>query len=269
MPSIGKCYNNGNEFLIIELSEIENDLLIKAASICNYDMLFSKIFFMTQIGTYNINLSDILKAQMVNYCFNNRFEIYDPHSKKSYRDLLLRPIKQEDFKREMDSFIDKMNFILNAIGCVCKDCEPDKYGISPKIETKHEEQLNYNSFLKNNSIYRHHVILRPEIDLYNSKNRSQRSGDWLIYQRKNNNIRFLFLWQHPDHMALSLAKYNAVDTFDPHQYMLTKRKKINEVSKNIKNKTGKDLNKLSLNLHHDFITKLAREILNKNYNEIL
>lgn len=268
-PVLNKInHKKGDEFSVIKLDMNEIALLEKAASICNYDMIFSKIFSIKTLGDKQIYLSTYLKLQIINYYFNNRFEIFYDKLMDTNKTRLLQHLSFETYKQEVVNINTKLVYILNSIGCTAKNCDAHKYGISPIVETKHEEKLDNNTFLKNNNIFRHHVILRPEIDLHNSKNHKQRSGDWLIYQRKDDTIRFLFLWQHPDNILINVAKYNSVNKLKPHQYMQNIKRKVKEISKIVKNKSGQNVKNISCKIQHDLIAELAQEVLTEDYNEI-
>jgi hypothetical protein len=160
---------------------------------------------------YRFYTSRYLMDQVFNYVFKDTFEQLDPAHGAPDRDMLRKVINTRNEAKEICTLITtKIEAIIQAMHCVLRDCNPMHYGQDYVHDTifKHEKKLSYKN-LENPSIYKHHVALRDQ-DRNKNSNQAEKTGDWLVYVKSGNLIKFIMVCQHPDILPNSLSKINPI-----------------------------------------------------------
>jgi hypothetical protein len=167
--------------------------------------------FQTDIK-YKFYASRYMMDQVFNYVFKNTFEQLDPEHGAPDIKITSKIISTEREVQEIcTQIITKSKPILQAMHCILRNCDPMAYGEDYVHDTifKHEQLLNRYEGLTQSNVYKHHIVLRAE-DKNQKSNHLEKAGDYLIYLKQGNLIKFIMLCQHPDVLMSSLAKINPI-----------------------------------------------------------
>ncbi|MBY0380084.1 MAG: hypothetical protein K2P99_06780 [Burkholderiales bacterium] len=172
---------------------------------------------------YKFYTSRYMMDQVFNYVFKNTFEQLDPEHGSPNIDITQKIINTEYEAQEIcTQIITRITPIIQAMHCILRDCDPMYYGKDYMHDTifKHEKSLGKYEGLVHTNIYKHHLVLREE-DKNQKSNHLEKAGDYLIYLKQDQIIKFIMLAQHPASIMRTLKKmrplisknYEKVDTY--------------------------------------------------------
>lgn len=237
---------------------------------------------------YKFYSSRYLLNQIFNYIFSDKFEQLAPEHDVVDNEIAHTRLNTE-FQRidTRKKIILKIQSIYEVIQCILKDCDPLYYGeeYKPNIIFKHEKRLTYTN-LEYQNIYKHHVILRIQ-DENRRSNHPERTGDWLVYSRTENIIKFIMLCQHPDNLINSVSKMSPIisensikvdrycsdmDTYQesnenflwtPNDYLYFIQK-LAPRSRNLPSKQYHKVRGVSIKMHEDLICLWVNSLLGRD-----
>lgn len=158
-------------------------------SSCTYEIFFDNMLirFRKLEANTQIKFSLYFFLQFIQYFLDGSYA-----SVNSKICLTKQSLSTEITETMTQELYPKLDSIFNTLLCIHNDCKSQKYS-----NMKHTCKLNHIGI---SNIFHHHISLNPNIDqLFNNKNKSIMVGDWIIYEKIDNSIKIIMLYEHYNH----------------------------------------------------------------------